>query len=75
MSVLQGLVSLVACKIYGINEYEARESKNSLVRCRFKRIIIFKKQLILEAKKVFFIILVSLTVTISKTLFVHFNKC
>ena len=29
----------------------------------------------LEAKEVFFIILVSLTVTISKTLFIHFNKC
>ena len=29
----------------------------------------------LEVKEVFFIILVSLTATISKTLFVHFNKC
>ena len=32
-------------------------------------------KLMLEVKEVFFIILVSLVVTISKTLFVHFNKC
>ena len=31
MSVFKWLVSLVGCKIYGINEFEARESKNSLV--------------------------------------------
>ena len=28
MSVLEWLVSLAGCKIYGINEFEARESKN-----------------------------------------------
>ena len=31
MSVLERLVSLLVCKIYGINEFEAKESKNSLV--------------------------------------------
>ena len=31
MRVLEWLVGLVGCKIYGINEFEARESKNSLL--------------------------------------------
>ena len=31
MSVLESLVSLAGCRRYGKNEFEARESKNSLV--------------------------------------------
>ena len=31
MSVLERLISLLVCKIYGINEFEAKESKKSLV--------------------------------------------
>ena len=31
MRVLEELISLLGCKTYGIIEFEARESKNSLV--------------------------------------------
>ena len=31
MRVLEWVVSLVGCKIYGMIEFEARESRNSLV--------------------------------------------